>query len=110
MTKNEVMEAAKRLAGIIRETDVYQTYLYYREELKKQPELYAQVNEYRQKNFDLQNETNSEELFDKLEVFEWENRSLRENPAVDDFLRAELAFCRMMQEMNVLLTSEIDFE
>ena len=110
MTKNEVMEAAKRLAGIIRETDVYQTYLHYREELKKQPELYAQVNEYRQKNFDLQNETNSEELFDKLEVFEWEDRSLRENPAVDDFLRAELAFCRMMQEMNVLLTSEIDFE
>ena len=38
------------------------------------------------------------------------DREFRENPVVDDFLRAELAFCRMMQEMYVLLTAEIDFE
>ncbi|WP_303408980.1 YlbF family regulator [uncultured Duncaniella sp.] len=50
------------------------------------------------------------ELFDKMEAFEREYREFRENPAVDEFLRAELAFCRMMQEMNVLLTAEIDFE
>lgn len=110
MTENDVMEAAKRLAGIIRETDIYQEYLSNREELKRQPELYAQVNEYRQKNFDLQNESDSAELFEKLEAFEQEYREFRENPAVDNFLRAELAFCRMMQEMNVLLTAEIDFE
>lgn len=110
MTENDVMEAARKLAGIIWETDVYKEYLHQREELKKQPQLYAQVNEYRQKNFAIQNGTDVAELFDKMEAFEREYRAFRENPVVDDFLRAELAFCRMMQEMNVLLTSEIDFE
>ena len=37
-------------------------------------------------------------------------RKFRENPLVDDFLRAELAFCRMMQEVYVLLADEVDFE
>lgn len=68
------------------------------------------MNEYRQKNFDIQNGMDGAELFDKMEAFEREYREFRENPVVDDFLRAELAFCRMMQEMYVLLTAEIDFE
>jgi hypothetical protein len=29
---------------------------------------------------------------------------------VDDFLRAELAFCRMMQEIYVIITEELNFE
>ena len=110
MTENEVRGAAKKLAQVIRDTDVYQEYLRQREALKQQPELYAQVNEYRQKNFEIQNESEGTELFDRMEAFEREYREFRENPAVDDFLRTELAFCRMMQEMNVLLTAEIDFE
>ena len=44
MTENDVMESAKQLAGIIRETDVYKEYLRQRERLKTQPELYAQDN------------------------------------------------------------------
>lgn len=110
MTETDVMEAAKRLAGIIRETDSYKEYLRQREILKQQPELYEQVNAYRRKNFNIQNESDGMELFDRMEAFEREYREFRENPLVDDFLRAELAFCRMMQEMNVLLTAEIDFE
>ncbi len=110
MTENDVMETARKLAGIIRETDVYKEYLQQREVLKKQPELYTQVNEYRQKNFDIQMESDGAELFDRMEAFEREYREFRENPVVDEFLRAELAFCRMMQEMNVQLTAEIDFE
>ena len=72
--------------------------------------MYDKVNEFRQRNFDIQNETDSEELFDKMEAFEREYAKFRENPLVEDFLRAELAFCRMMQDINVLLTAEIDFE
>ena len=45
-----------------------------------------------------------------MEAFEQEYMKFRENPLVEDFLRAELAFCRMMQEVNILITAEIDFE
>ena len=91
-------------------SDAYREYLYQREKIKKQPEIYEKVNEFRQRNFDLQNETDSEDMLDRMEAFEREYEKFRENPLVDDFLQAELAFCRMMQEVYVLLADEIDFE
>lgn len=110
MSDSEIIEATRKLAEIIRQSDTYQEYLNQREKIKTQPELYDRVNEYRQKNFDLQNESDSEDLFDRMEAFEREYADLRENPLAEGFLKAELAFCRMMQDVNVLLTAQIDFE
>ena len=106
----EIKDATKKFAAYIQQSNTYKEYFYQREKIKKYPGLYDRVNEYRQKNFDLQNETDSEELFDKMEAFEQEYAELRENPLVEDFLSAELSFCRLMQDINVLLTAEIDFE
>ena len=106
----QIEEATKKFAAYIQQSDTYKEYWQQRERLKKQPELYDKVNEFRQRNFDIQNESDSEDLFDKMEAFEREYAKFRENPMVEDFLRAELAFCRMMQDINVLLTAEIDFE
>ena len=110
MSDIQIEEATKKFAAYIQESDTYKEYLYQREKLKKQPDLYDKVNEYRKKSFDLQNESDSEDLFDRMEAFEREYAKFRENPMVEDFLRAEIAFCRMMQDINVLLTAEIDFE
>ena len=44
-----------------------------------------------------------EALAEELERF-------REDLVVDDFFRAELAFCRMMQEVNLRVTEAIDFD
>ena len=78
--------------------------------MKKHPDLFERVKEYRKINFVLQSDTQAEELFDKLDDFEKEYEKFRENPLVDDFLRAELAFCRMIQEVNAQLMAELDFE
>lgn len=110
MSDSEIMEATKKFAAVICESDTYKEYLLQREKIKTQPELYDKVNDYRQKNFDMQNEADSEDLLDRIEAFEREYAKFRENPLVEDFLQAELAFCRMMQDVNVLLTAEIDFE
>ena len=110
MSEKEIIEAARDFADKIMTSDAYREYLYQREKIKKQPEIYEKVNEFRQRNFDLQNETDSEDMLDRMEAFEREYEKFRENPLVDDFLRAELAFCRMMQEVYVLLADEIDFE
>ncbi len=110
MSDKEIIEAARQFAEKIMASDTYKEYLFQREKIKKQPDLYEKVNEFRQRNFDLQNETDEEDLFDRVEAFEKEYEKFRENPFVDDFLRAELAFCRMMQEVYVLLAEDIDFE
>ena len=49
-------------------------------------------------------------MLEKLDAFEKEYEEFRANPLVDDFLRAELAFCRMIQEVNVWITAELGFE
>ena len=110
MSDKEIIEAARAFADQIMTSDTYRQYYYQREKVKKQPELYEKVNEFRQRNFDLQNETDSDDMLDRMEAFEREYEKFRENPLVDDFLRAELAFCRMMQEVYVLLADEVDFE
>lgn len=110
MSDKEIIEAARQFADTIMTSNTYKEYLYQRERIKKQPELYEKVNEFRQRNFDLQNEADSEDIFDRMEAFEREYEKFRENPFVDSFLQAELAFCRMMQEVYVLLAEEIDFE
>ncbi len=110
MSDREILEAARQFGDTIMTSDTYKEYLYQRETIKKQPELYEKVNEFRQRNFDLQNEADSDDILDRMEAFEREYEKFRENPFVDSFLKAELAFCRLMQEVYALLAEEIDFE
>ena len=67
-----------------------------------------QIDEFRKRNYLLQN---SEDFaFDKLEEFEKEFQKFRENPLVDAFLASELAFCRMMQNIEATITEALHFE
>ena len=110
MSDSAIREASKQFADTIMQSDTYKEYLYQREKIKKQPDLYEKVNEFRQRNFELQNETDEEDLFDRMDAFEKEYEKFREDPLVDDFLRAELSFCRLMHEVDLLLAQAIDFE
>ena len=76
--------------------------------VKEQPELKRQIDDFRTRNFELQ--TSKDTNFDKIDQFTRENEAFRENPLVSDFLAAELAFCRMMQEIDVKLAEAMDFE
>lgn len=111
MEDSIVAEATDNFVQEIMKTDIYREYDFQKRKLKEQPELFEKVREFRQKNFALQTaDAQGDELLDKLEVFEREVEKLREDPLVDNFLSAELAFCRMMQEVNVSIMAELDFE
>ncbi len=92
----------------ILETEEYQEYVIQKNKVKQQPELKAQIDAFRTRNFEMQ--TGKELVFEKIEAFEREYEDFRENPLVDDFLSAELAFCRMMQKYNDRIMDAIDFE
>lgn len=106
----QIRMAAKEYAAKLQQTEIYYKYCKARESIKRDPELYAKVNEYRQATFDLQNNTEQDQLFDRMDAYEREYEKFRENPVVDNFLQAELDFCRMMQELNVLILDHLDFE
>ena len=76
--------------------------------MKQFPELKAQIDAYRRRNFEIQ--TSPDTVYDVIEKFENEYAQFRENPLVADFLAAELAFCRLMQLLSLKVTEELDFE
>ncbi len=110
LSGEQIRMAAKEYAAKIQQTDIYRIYCRERERIKQDPELYAKVNAYRQATFELQNYTDQDQLFDRMDAYEKEYEHFRENPLVENYLQAELAFCRMMQELNILILDHLDFE
>lgn len=86
----------------------YREYAIQKERVKAYPELKAQIDEFRARNYVMQ--TSKDMVFEMIEAFEREYKDFRENPLVNEFLAAELAFCRLMQTNNALIMDAIDFE
>ena len=105
-----VLEATGKFIEEIKKSNTFIEYNIQKEKIKKHPDLFNRVKEYRQMNYDLQSGAQADELLDKLDAFEKEYEKFREIPLVDDFLRSELAFCRMIQEINSRMMAELDFE
>ncbi|MBD5540450.1 MAG: YlbF family regulator [Lachnospiraceae bacterium] len=82
------------------ESDICREYFRQKESIKQYPELKRQIDDFRQRNFQLQNDTDSNILFDEVDRFEREYEEFRRNPIVDEFLAAELAFCRLYQQIS----------
>ncbi len=106
----EVQEALKQLAQAVRDSEIYREYRRQSELVDNTAGMRAKINEYRARNFELQNTPGTEDLLDRMEAFERKYEKFREDPLVEAYLDAELAFCRMMQEIDVKLTEAVDFE
>lgn len=105
---SKIDEALAQLIEVVLESDVYREFDTQRNKVNQYPELKAQIDEFRHRNFELQ--TSEDAGFDKMDQFEREFEQFRENPLVSDFLDAELAFCRLMQDINMRMTEAVDFE
>ena len=105
---NQVEEAAEALADALLNSDVYQEYKSKLDQVKQYPDLKRQIDEFRMRNYELQQ--SPDYAFDKMEQFQREYQTFRDNPLVSDFLAAELAFCRMVQDVENRLVGRIDFE
>ncbi len=104
----ELDYAASVFTEAIKSTAEFREYVRQKEMVKNKPGLKAALDEYRRRNFEIQNSNN--ESFEEIEKFEREYAAFREDPLVDAFLAAELAFCRMMQEVTLHITESLDFE
>ena len=110
MTDGHMYHAAMDFIRKIKECQEYRDYRVQLERLKNEPGLYDKVNEFRQKNYMIQNTEEGESFMERMEELEKEFEDVRAIPLVDDFLAAELCFCRMMQEIDEMIWDEIDFQ
>ncbi len=107
--EQSLIDATEKYAERIRSTDVYRTYQEQLSLIRQNPEKYQRVNEFRRKNYELQ-QSEGRDIDERIEALAEEMEKFREDPVVDDFFRAELAFCRMMQEINLRVTEAINFD
>lgn len=89
-------------------TGVYAAYVQELAKVKQQPELKAQIDDFRKRNHEMQMSADLD--FNRLDQFEKEYEEFRANPLVADFLAAELDLCRMMQRINTRITAGLQFE
>lgn len=104
----EMKQATDSFIQAILSSREYRNYARERDKVKQYPELKAQIDAYRKQNYEIQ--TNKETPFERIEQFEREYMGFRENPLVSDFLEHELAFCRLMQQINIDITAALEFE
>ncbi|MDE5820830.1 MAG: YlbF family regulator [Lachnospiraceae bacterium] len=103
-------QALNAFVDCVKESDTYQKYVQERKQIELYPDLKWRIDEYRRRMFILQNTEDGDKLFDEVEQLEAEGASLRDNGLVNDFLAAELSFCRMMQDVYTRITAELEFD
>jgi cell fate (sporulation/competence/biofilm development) regulator YlbF (YheA/YmcA/DUF963 family) len=105
---SEVREALDQLIRGVRVSKEYQDYLREKERVKAYPDLKKRLDEFRKKNYQVQN--GDDKALEMLDQVEQEYEKLMENPVLSGFLNTELAFCRMMQDITMSLIGSIEFE
>lgn len=101
-------QAVENLIGAIKGSEAYGKYMLALAAVKQQPELKQQIDEFRRENYVMQN--TGDMAFERIEQFEQAYSDFRENPLVSDFLAAELALCREIQQINFNITEALNFE
>lgn len=106
----KVQAALEQLVDAIQSSEIYTEFRRMSELVDQSGDMRTKINEYRARTFALQNSEQTEDLLDRMDAHEREYEKFRDNSLVDEYLNAELAFCRMIQEIEVRLAEAVDFE
>lgn len=99
-----------QLCDAIRRSDEYKHYHECLEKIRKNEELYGQVNTLRKNNFMVQNGINGRMSYEEYHNIYNSSRNLRLNPLVNEFLDSEVRIIKLMQRINYKIVTSIDFD
>lgn len=96
----------------VKDSETYKAYETQKQNLKQNPELKQKVDEYREKNYIFQQRSSADEIFEESDRYINELEELRKDSRVHEFLKAEVAYCRMVQKIEdyILQTLAVDFD
>lgn len=103
---DKVTECLDALIEEMRESRAYQNYLWMEEELEKDPDLKSRVDDYRIRNYRLQQSENVD-LYDAVDSLERDSYALRKSEKANAYLEAELEVCKMVQKVQDRISEEI---
>ncbi len=105
----EIRRALEQFLEALQESQAFKDYKYQQQRIKRVPGMAERINEYRSKRFEFQKYT-GEDLFEKVDEFQREYQSLKEEPIAREYLEAELEICRLVQEINTAIDELVDID
>ena len=108
--KNNVEIYTMALVRVIQESEEYQAFERIKKKLADKPEIKHQINNYRKEAFILQNYGDVSTLYERTEQFQKKYQSFKEDPLAEEYLRCELALCRMLRGIATQVVGSVDLE
>ena len=102
---DEITERVYALTEAMKENRDYQRYLFLEAELQKNRELKKQVDEFRLRNYYLQE--SDVDLYEAVDEVDREFQELQKIPLVNAYLDAELSVCKMIQRVLETISQEV---
>jgi len=100
----------KALIRVIQDSREYREYERIKNQLADKPEMKRKINQYRRDVYRLQNTGDDENLYERVEQFNRDHLEFRREPLVDEYLKCELAVCRMLQQIAAKVVESVDLE
>ncbi len=105
-----IMEETFVLINTIKNTSVYKEYQSSLEDLQRYPELKEITDAFRKENYLTYREIKSPVSFADVESLEEKRLELVKHPQIDRYLKAELALCRVLQDIQNSIVTAIEFD
>ena len=107
---SQIEDAMDGLMTAIRNSEEFIRYQAIKDKVHGFPKLESQITEFRKKNYLLQNSQGTVDLYEETDRMENEYREFRKNPMVSEYLAAENALCKIVQQINWTLIEGLEFE
>lgn len=107
----EVRRRMEELVKAIRSSEEYRSFEEAKECLDKEPAKRRQADEFRRRNFEFQNSEESMSAQAQVAMYH-ERESLRRDPLIDAYLKAELIMCRLLRqvELGIMESTDLDLD
>lgn len=105
----EFDKETKEFVAALKQSHIYLEYLSAKKEAIKDENLWNRITEYRRNRFDMASILNGREIYDRIESFEKDYEDLYESEIARNYLDAELALCRLLQDISLSLVADLDF-
>lgn len=107
---NAVERDTHYLLESIYKSDIYQQYRKQAEIIRANPDLAAKVHHFRGENFRIQNSADRSNLLAVMDKLAQESVEIRRIPEINAYLDAELALCRLVQQVCKNIINGIDLD
>lgn len=107
---DEIRRCTAQLLDVIRDSDVYRTYIEAQKAVAADPRARETVNEFRRRMYEIQNSEDPDSVYEQTEKLEKDFYIVRRNDVMNRYLQAELAMCRTLQTISEQLVQLVDFD